>query len=329
MNDLFNIIGYIFGYVLKFAYWLVPNFAVALLIFTIILRAVQFPFQIKSQKSMAGTARLQKKQQELQEKYGKDKNKLNEEISKLYEKENVNPMGGCLTSLLPMILLLGVYGTVRNPITNVLHIASDKVQEAVNYITGLPVVGSTVNQTYSEISLINLFPYVKDNLDCFSGSDVASIENFANGFNLFGINLLDTPSNYGIFSVFMLLPVLCFVTSFGMSFISMRINGNNMSMGQQQGCMKAMFLILPLFSAWIVYSVPAAVGVYYIYSNLIGVVTTIILHKFYNAEIMTATEEARRIALLTEEEKSVKAVTKKYSGNSVKPANKKQKNKKK
>lgn len=324
MNGLFGIIGYIFGYILKFAYWLVPNFAVALLIFTIILRALQFPFQIKSQKAMAGNARLQKKQQELQEKYGKDKVKLNEELSKLYEKENVNPMSGCVTSLLPMILLLGVWGAIRNPLTNTLHIASDKVTEAVNYVMGLPVAGAGINSTYSEITLINFFPYIKDNLTCLDSNDISLIESFANGFNLFGMNLLETPNTYGVFSVFMLLPVLCFVTSFGMSIFSMRLNGNNM--GQQQGCMKAMFLIMPLFSAWIVYSVPAAVGVYYIYSNLIGLVTTIILHKFYNAEIMTATEEARRVALLEEEEASVKASVKKY--NSVKTA-KKQKNKKK
>ena len=54
--------------------------ALAILIFTVILRALQFPLQIKSQKSMAGSMRLQKKQQEIQEKYGKDRDKVNEEL---------------------------------------------------------------------------------------------------------------------------------------------------------------------------------------------------------------------------------------------------------
>ena len=72
MNALFESLGYVFGSLLWFAYGLVKNFAIAILIFTVILRALQFPLQIKSQKSMAGTMRLHKKQQEIQEKYGKN-----------------------------------------------------------------------------------------------------------------------------------------------------------------------------------------------------------------------------------------------------------------
>lgn len=325
MNAILDFIGNIFGYILWAAYLLVPNFAVALFIFTVVLRVIQFPFQIKSQKSMASTARLQKKQMQLQEKYGKDKQKLNEEISKLYEKENVNPMSGCLTSLLPMILLLGVYGTIRNPLTNTLHLASEKVTEAVNYVTGLPVVGANVNQVYSEIEVINLFNNIKGNLNMFSADELAKIESFEKGFYMFGINLLETPNVHGIMSLFILIPVLCFLTSFFSTLFSMRINGNNMQ--QQQGCMKAMMLGMPLLTAWFAYSVPAAVGIYWIFSNIIGFVTTIVLHKFYNAEAMTATEEAKRVALLEEEETSVREVVRTYGRSNV--AAKKKNNKKK
>ena len=325
MNVLFDFIGSIFGYLLYGAYKIVPNFAIAILLFTVFLRIIQFPFQIKSQKSMAGNARLQKKQMELQERYGKDKEKYNEELSKLYEKENVNPMGGCLTSFVPMLLLLGVYGTIRSPLTNTLHIASDKVQEALNYFKGLPVIGANVNQYYGEVELLSNFASIRDNLTCFSAEDIAKIEDFSNGFTFLGLNLLDTPSAHGIMSAFILVPVLCFLTSFGSSMISMKINGNTMQQGQ--GCMKFMFVLLPLWSAWLAYSIPSAVGLYWIYSNLIGLVSTFILHKFYNAEKMTATEEARRIALLEEEETSVRALVRTYSNNNS--AKNKQKKKKK
>ena len=138
MNDLFNLIGSVFGYALWFAFTLVKNFAVAILIFTVLLRVLQFPLQIKSQKSMAGSMRHQKKQQEIQAKYGKDREKINEELSKLYEKENVSPTGGCMTTLVPMFLLMGVYWTVRYPLTNTLHIAKDTVDNMLAYGKGLP-----------------------------------------------------------------------------------------------------------------------------------------------------------------------------------------------
>lgn len=326
MNQLFNLIGYLFGYLLWGAFYLVKNFAVAIFIFTVILRIVQFPMQIKSQKNMAGNMRLQKKQQEIQEKYGRDKAKVNEEVSKLYEKENINPMSGCLTTLIPMFLLMGVYWTVRNPLTNTLHISSDSVNEALAYLKGLPVVGASINDYYGQINLIGYFSDIKDQLTCFTAEDISKIETFANGFTLFGMNLLDAPNLHGLASIYVLIPVLCFASSFGTSFVTMKMNGT--SFRGQQGCMNSMFLLMPVMSAWIAYTVPSAMGLYWIYSSIIGFVSTIILHKFYNAESMTAQDEARRIALLEEEEAAVKQVVRVYnagSGNSGKNKKKKKK----
>ena len=323
MNQLFNLIGYLFGYLLWGAFYLVGNFAVAIFVFTVILRIVQFPMQIKSQKNMAGNMRLQKKQQEIQEKYGRDKAKVNEEVSKLYEKENINPMGGCLTTLIPMFLLMGVYWTVRNPLTNTLHINSDSVNEALTYLKGLPVVGANINDYYGEINLIGYFSDIKDQLTCFSAADVTKIEAFAKGFTLFGMNLLDAPNLHGFASIYILIPVLCFLSSFGTSFITMRMNGT--SFKGQQGCMNSMFLLMPVMSAWIAYSVPSAMGLYWIYSSIIGFVSTLILHKFYNAESMTALDEARRIALLEEEETAVRQVVRTYNTGSSKTKKKKKK----
>jgi len=322
MNQLFNIIGYLFGYLLWGAFSVVKNFAIAILIFTIILRLVQFPMQIKSQKNMAGNMRMQSKQKELQDKYGKDKAKLNEELSKLYEKENINPMSGCVTSIIPMFLLMGVYWTIRNPLTNTLHINADSVDQAMIYLKGLPVIGAAVNDYYGQINLIGYFSAIKDNLDCFTEADITKIETFAEGFKLFGMNLLDAPNTHGIFSLYILFPVLCFVTSFGTSFVTMRMNGA--SLKGQQGCMNSMFLMMPIMSAWIAYTVPSAMGLYWIYSSIIGFISTIILHKFYNAESMTALDEARRIALLEAEEAEIKAVIKK-SVSVDKPIKKKKK----
>ena len=318
MNALFESLGYIFGYLLWFAYGLVKNFAIAILIFTVILRALQFPLQIHSQKSMAGTMRLQKKQQEIQEKYGKDRDKVNEELSKLYEKENVSPTGGCMTSFIPMFLLFGVYYAIRNPLTNTLHIAKDSVDAALGFAKGLPVVGSSIEGYYGQISFMSLYPDVKNNAEFlahtgFSDADIAKLDQFAEGFKLFGLNLLDMPNSHGFWSVFILFPILCFATSFATTFVSMKMNGQKLSLKGQQGCMNSMFLLMPLMSAWIAYTVPAAIGLYWIYSSIIGFITTIIIHKFYNAQALTAQDEARRIALLEENEASVKRVARAYS----------------
>ncbi len=316
MYGIFEFLGYLFGYLLWFAYGLVRNFAVAILIFTVVLRALQFPLQIKSQKSMAGTMRLQKKQQELQEKYGRDRDKLNEELAKLYEKENISPTAGCTTTLVPMLLLFGVYYAIRNPLTNTLHIAKTSVEAALSYAKGLPVVGSNIEGYYGQISFMSIYSDIKNNADFLahtglSSADIDKLDMFSSGFKLFGLNLLDMPSSHGFWSVFILFPVLCFVTSFATSLISMKMNGQSLSLKGQQGCMNSMFLLMPLMSAWIAYSVPAAIGLYWIYSSIIGFVTTVIIHKFYNAQALTAKEEAARISYLEEAELNVQKVERK------------------
>ena len=94
--QIFGFLGSLLGYVLWGAFYLLKDFGLSIIVFTIIVRLCMFPFTIKQQKSMAGTARLSKKQKEIQEKYKNNRQKAQEEIYKLYEKEGVKPTGGCL-----------------------------------------------------------------------------------------------------------------------------------------------------------------------------------------------------------------------------------------
>ena len=102
---------------------------------------------------MAANASLQAKQRELKEKYGNNKAKYNEEVQKLYEKEGISPMSGCATSLFPMFIMLGIYYAVVRPLSNVLHLSA----EAINQINMIPGVYTTQNNIYSEMNVLKLF----------------------------------------------------------------------------------------------------------------------------------------------------------------------------
>lgn len=310
--DIFNLIGSLLGYVLYFCFFLVKNYAWAIVLFTIIAKAVVFPTSIKQQKNMAKTAAMSRKQQAIREKYGNDKNKMNEEMQKLYEKEGASPMNGCLTTmLLPMILLMGVYFAVLNPLTNTLHYDSQSVTDCVSYLNTLPGIGNSFNNYYGQIDILKLAQTNEGitYLDGFFSADqIAQIQQFGSSCNLFGLDLLGRPSEGGFnpfTNVLILIPVLCFLSSVVTQLITMKFQSGNT--GQQQpGCMKIMFLIFPLFTAYIAYSVPAAVGFYWIISNLLGLVQSVVLQKFYNVNIMTAKSEAQRVALMNVNEAQVK-----------------------
>ncbi len=302
MEALFNLIGGLFGYILWSAFYLTKNYGIAIILFTIVIKALLFPFSVKQQKSMAANARFQIKQKEVMEKYKNDRAKANEEITKLMAKENISPTAGCMPMLAPMLVLFGIYYSVINPLTNTLHIASDKVSTALGSISALPGIGTTINGRYGEISIVKYFSSLQnylrvDGKPIFSGRDAESINEFSQGFNFCGLDLLATPNQSSWESMLWLIPVLCFLTSVGSMIIMQLINGTKM-----QGCMVLMIVMMPLFTAWIAYSVPGAVGFYWIVSNVLGFVQSLIMSKFYSPSIMEAKAEAQRVVLRLEQE---------------------------
>ena len=304
MFTVFNFIGSIFGYILWAVYWVFQNFGIAIIIFTLIFRAILFPSSIKQQKSMAANASLQAKQRELKEKYANNKAKYNEEVQKLYEKEGVSPMSGCTSSLFPMVIMLGIYYAVVRPLSNVIHLSAS----AINQINMVPGVYITQNNIYSEMNVLKLFTNPDTaNLLVQHGlpqAEVTQIQGLAGGFNFLGLDLLTIPQTKGFGSLIIIIPILCLVTSLGSQILTTRLNGNPMQ--NQQGCMKYMMYFLPLITVYISYIVPGAVGFYWVWSTIFGFVQTLLINKFYSAAHMTAQAEAQHVALLELKEAQVK-----------------------
>lgn len=304
--QIFGFLGSLLGYILWGAFYLLRDFGLSIIVFTVIIKLVLFPFSVKQQKSMAGTAKISKKQKELQEKYANNRMKYQEELNKLYEKEGVKPMGGCLTTLLPMLVILGIFYAVAYPLTNTLHLNSQDVNNAINYVNTIPGYTASTNPTYQEISLIKIFPNIMNTeaiQGIFSSSEISTIQMFTEGFNHFGVDLLAIPKDYGFLSWYILFPVLCFASNIGSQLIMMRINKNQM--GQQMGCMMIMLVVFPLFSAYIAFTVPAAVAYYWIISAVISLVQSIVLSRVFSPVQLTANSEARHAALMFENEAKV------------------------
>lgn len=304
--QIFGFLGYAFGYILWGIFYVLQNFGLAIIAFTLVVKLILLPFSVKQQKSMAGTAKMQKKQQELREKYANNKQKLQEEMNKLYEKEGVKPMGGCLTSIVPIIVLFGIFYAVAQPLTNTLHINSQSIQSAISYVNTIPGYVSSINQTYQEIGLLKVFPNILNTeaiQNIFNSSEISAIESFGNGFNFFGIDLLVIPNERGLFSPYTLFPVFSLLSNLGSQFIMQKVNNNQMA--QQQGCMKIAMYGLPLFSAWITYNVPAAMAFYWIISALLSLVQSLVLAKICSPQKITANAEARHAALMFENEAKV------------------------
>ena len=106
-------IGDILRWALDLIYSLVGNYGWAVLIFTLLIRLVLMPLDIKSRKSMKAMQNVQPKIDELNKKYANDKDKLNQKMADLYKKEKINPLSGCLPMLIQLPILFAMFAVMR------------------------------------------------------------------------------------------------------------------------------------------------------------------------------------------------------------------------
>lgn len=278
-----NFLGTPLGWVMKLIYGFIQNYGLSIVVFTILIKLVLLPFSIKQQKSSAKMSVVQPQMMELQKRYANNQQKLNEELQALYAREGYNPMGGCLLTFVQFPIIMGLYDVIYKPMTHVLGISKELIAQATEIATAL---GAVAEKSYSAEPFI--IAAVQDNPSAFSelGSDVvAQIQ--ALDLNFLGINLGATPSF--AFNLLLLIPVLSFASSMLMTVISTRNmnTGNNPSAG---GMMATLYM-MPFLSAWICFSVPAGVGMYWIVSSVLSLLQMVILNKFYNPKEMA--EKAR------------------------------------
>ena len=117
------------GWLLALLYSVVGNYGISLIIITIIVKMILYPFYKKQILSTAGMSDIQPKMQEIQRKYANDKETMNAKLAELYKEENFNPMGGCLPMIVQMFIIMALFGLLRNPM---LYLSDDSMYFAIH-----------------------------------------------------------------------------------------------------------------------------------------------------------------------------------------------------
>lgn len=271
-----NIFGIIIvrplGLILMAIFSLVQNYGIALIIFTLIVKLILLPFMYKQKKSMKKMSLVSAESQAIQKRYAKNKEKANEEISKLYEREGVNPMTGCLLSFITLPIMMALYYAVREPLTYMMGLSNDTITQIAN-ILGQSYETGTVS---GQIQLAKTINENWDKVSDFASQGLVSID-----FNFFGIDLSAIPS-FTTFNVLWLIPILSGVTALLSSIImrkTQKMQNPNMPQGsaQMNSTMNTMIYIMPLMSVWIAFTLPASMGIYWIVNNVFTVIQELAL----------------------------------------------------
>lgn len=284
MGFISEIFGIPLGWVMWLCHKIVNNYGIALFLFTLLARAAMLPLTFKQQKSSAKMALIQPQMQELQKKYANNRDKLNEEMTKLYQKEKYNPASGCLPMLIQFPVLFGVIDVIYKPLQHILHIPKDVIA-SITAIT--QAADASIKSNFVQVGAIEL---VKSSTHLFSDINQEYIRMITDlDMNFFGLNLGQPPTWDMIKNIFqdgfnplLLIPLLSGLSALAMSLISMRSSAANTEGAAGMGAMKSMFLIMPIFSFTIPFGMPAGVGLYWTYSNIVGIGQSLLMNRFYN-----------------------------------------------
>ena len=307
----------IFAWPLVKFYEATGSYGLAIVVFALMVNLIMTPFMAKSKKSMMRSSRLQPQIQELQRRHEGNPQKLNAEMQKLYQEEGVNPMSGCLWSLIPFPILIALYSVIRRPITRMMFAADSVVDVLKEYMTtmGWYAASGARADAYAEVKLANL---AHQHWDAVSTDLAGKIDKLMDiDFNFLGINLGDQPTvstlwqgpyTWAAIGLF-LIPFV----SAALSYFSMKISSaSNPTTGdaQSEATMKSMNLMMPLMSIWICFVMPAAMGVYWIANSLFGMARDYLLNKIFKKQMDE--EDKIRAARRSEREKEMEAKKAEY-----------------
>ena len=310
-----------FGYLLDFLYRFTSNYGVALILFAVIVRLVLLPINAKSRKSMMKMSRLQPRIQEINEKYAHDEQKKNEAIKKLQDEEGASMgCGGCIWSLVPMLILFPLYTVIRQPLQFMLHESAETVTAVIEVIKNADPSLFTQNNFYDQLIAVRHLP---DFLSEIQAAGIVLNEGTLAGlnFDFLGIDLGMVPT-YNVFAPdwawdwahigLLLIPAL----SAGSQVLSMWISqkANNSLVTNEKGIQdketaeksqaaqttNMMMWMMPLMSLWIGFSVPAALSLYWLIGSLCMMVENPVMTNHYR-KIYDA-EDAERLKRYMEQE---------------------------
>ena len=299
---MFQTLGYYicmpFAALVRLFYNLTGSYGLSIILFTIVIKLIMLPFQMKSKRNMVRMNRMSGKMNEIRKKYANNQAKANEEIQKLYQEEGVNPMSGCLWTMIPLPILIALYSILRQPITHFMSIKKDvalslidKVAAAGADISAIATIkdGVTEFTPYGQIALVKLInedlPQVAEGIEKWFHID----------FNFIGLDLTRHPwdavkafePSWAVIGL-ILIPILAGGFQLLMTIMTMKQTAQQ---GNAAGQTQGMMYMMCLFSVYIAFIMPASLGIYWIAQTVFSMIQEFFMNKFYNQKI----EEEERI----------------------------------
>jgi len=300
------------GFLIRLAYSLTNNYMVAICLFALVMEIILCPIAIKQQKNQVKQATLAPRIQAIRKKYAgrtdqPTQQKMQQETMELYQSENFNPAGGCLPLLIQLPVIMCLYNVIINPLRYISNIPQAQITSLVELLQSQGVEISLRNQ---QIEIINYLREVgvQSYLSVAPALENAILPVFKVG--PFDLSRVPTIS-FAPFDWLMLIPIITFIVYVGGQKIMQKFTYQSPESqdAQNQMSMKIMTWTMPLLSVYFEFQMAAAIGVYWIFRQVVSVGERILLSKLIPVPHFTEADykEAERQANLSGKQKKREA----------------------
>jgi YidC/Oxa1 family membrane protein insertase len=310
-----------FGWFMKILYEFLGNYGLVIIVFTIILRGLMIPLGIKQQKGTIKQQSLQGEIMEIQRAFPNDKAKQSQLQMELYKKHGASPLSGCLPSILQLIIIWPIFQIIRCPLRYIMGVSADNIKSIGDKLLVLKMI----TETEAKMVASNNVPIIK----ALYNSASAFADVVKNGWmhvnqlidiDFIGMNLGLTPTykpnllfgaEWKTYLPLLAIPAIVLVTTlFQMRITRLTMPNrkkktedkereklNPARAGQSpedksESMMKTMNIIMPAFMLFTTFSMPAAMGLYWIIGNVMMILQSVIIYYMFTKKLDQAHKDA-------------------------------------
>ena len=300
------------GFILRVAYSITNNYLLSIMLFTLVMELLLLPLGIKQQKNQVKQASLAPKIMAIKKKYaGRDdkatQQKIQNETMELYQKENFNPAGGCGTLLIQFPIIIALFQVVTNPLRFICNMPKAEIKALTE------AIGDALPKT-SHYEQFNLIKFLKDPAVDISQyfNHAPSLENITlPDFSIGPFDLAENPRFFPDPNWLIVIPVITFVVMVASQYIMKKFTYQSPEAeAAQNGCsMKVLTWSMPLMSVYFEFQMPAVIGVYWVFRNILSTLQRILLSKMIPTPKFTEEDykEAERQANMSNKQKKREA----------------------
>lgn len=276
MSTIMNWLGVPLGYVMYFCYHVVGNYALAILLFTLVTKVILLPVSIWVQNNGIKIVKLTPELNHIKANFIGDRDRIAEETQKLYKREKYNAFANLIPTFIQLVLLIGLIQVIYHPLNSIFH-TSDSLAAALIQLTG-QLTGCDVDAGSVQLTVVQAIQSGQFN-DAFQAvpgmtTDLINHINALN-LNLMGLNLGDIPAATGGLSL--LVPIFAGLAAFILCLSQNRMNPLQAEQGMV-GQLGTTLLSVGI-ALFLGFFVPAGVGLYWIFSNLFTILQQVLLNK--------------------------------------------------